>query len=505
MALTTPRPHRTDQQPRTLRWIDHVWINIYWFGLNVSAGIITPVLLPYLVALFVAQEEKNSYLALLRVSGLAVAMLVQPLAGLLSDRSTLRFGRRRPFIFWGTLFDLLFLAIIGSATLFLASDFGRWAAPLIGIPASFLVLMVGLILLMVSSNVAQGAMQGLLPDLVPEGQRGLSSGYKAAFELLPAFLVIFIGPLVDAGRIWLTVAVIGTALTLTMLLTLLFVQEQPLEEKPAGSITPHFLRLVGLTSLFVAVTRAAIWLIRLVGRSLDELTAPTETQMIFVGFTGLIAMGGSIFMGVYLGARIGIGKGAREQSPFIWWVINRLLFLAAVGSIQAFAQFYFLDVLKAENPATLTSILLGVVGVFLIPSALWGGRLADRFGRKPLVTTAGFIATAGTLLLLVSNSLPLVVTSGCVIGVATGMFMATNWAWGTDLAPPGQAGRYLGISNLAGAGAGIVGAGIGGPLADLFNRLEPGLGYQVIFAIYAGLLLLSVVTVRWIPETRTAR
>lgn len=69
--------------------------------------------------------------------------------------------------------------------------------------------------------------------------------------------------------------------------------------------------------------------------------------------------------------------------------------------------------------------------------------------------------------------------------------MATNWALGTDLAPKKDAGRYLGISNLAGAGAGIVGTGIGGPMADFINNLKPGLGYIVIFAIYAGLFVLS--------------
>ena len=47
---------------------------------------------------------------------------------------------------------------------------------------------------------------------------------------------------------------------------------------------------------------------------------------------------------------------------------------------------------------------------------------------------------------------------------------------------------------LAAAGAGIVGAGIGGPMADSFNNLQPGLGYLVIFAIYAGLFLISIVT-----------
>ena len=72
----------------------------------------------------------------------------------------------------------------------------------------------------------------------------------------------------------------------------------------------------------------------------------------------------------------------------------------------------------------------------------------------------------------------------------------------TSLAPPDQAGRYLGISNLAGAGAGIVGAGIGGPLADFFNRLGPGLGYLVIFALYGALFLLSVAALARVPEDR---
>jgi MFS family permease len=86
----------------------------------------------------------------------------------------------------------------------------------------------------------------------------------------------------------------------------------------------------------------------------------------------------------------------------------------------------------------------------------------------------------------------LVLVGGSILGIGAGTFMATNWALGTDLVPPQEAGRYLGISNLAGAGAGIVGAGIGGPMADFFNRLQPGLGYLVIFAVYGGLFFLSI-------------
>jgi MFS family permease len=181
-------------------------------------------------------------------------------------------------------------------------------------------------------------------------------------------------------------------------------------------------------------------------------------------------------------------------------VINRLLFLAAVGSIQGFAQYYLSDVLHIENPATMTTVLLGVVAVFLIGSALAGGYLADRIGRKRLVGLSGLAAAAGTLVLLFAGNLPLVLVSGSIIGVGAGTFMATNWALGTDLAPPGEAGRYLGISNLAGAGAGIVGAGIGGPMADFFNGLQPGLGYLVVFGVYGGLFLLSVAALAGIRE-----
>jgi MFS family permease len=98
----------------------------------------------------------------------------------------------------------------------------------------------------------------------------------------------------------------------------------------------------------------------------------------------------------------------------------------------------------------------------------------------------------------------MVLISGCIIGLATGTFYATNWALGTDLVPKEEAGRYLGISNLAGAGAGIVGAGIGGPMADFFNALRPGLGYLVIFAIYGALFLLSVVTLTRVREPAAA-
>ena len=456
---------------KRLKWWDYITINIYWLGLNIASGSITPIILPFLVAKFVPPEVKGTYLAYVRVAGLAIAMMIQPMAGLLSDRNTSRWGKRRPFIFVGTILDLIFLTIIA-----LARDY--WT------------LFAGILLLQFSSNIAHGALQGLIPDLVPEDQRGRASGVKAIMELLPILLVIFVGPLVEKGYLWGAVGFIMFSFAVTMAITVAFVQEEPLREKPTEPLAEPLLRLVALTAIFVTITQISQRLVGWVGGK----TGAVGLGIFAVGLAGLLAMAGSIIIGVYFAARVGLGREALFHSGFIWWVINRLLFLAALGSIQSFAQYFLTDVLKVKNPATLTAILMAVVAVFLLPSALVSGWLSDKMGRFRLVLASCLISALGTFLLLFSPNVPMVMVSGCIIGIGAGIFMATNWALGTDIVPPDKAGLFLGISNLAGAGAGIVGAGIGGPMADFFNLARPGLGWLVIYALYGALLILAAFT-----------
>jgi MFS family permease len=86
---------------------------------------------------------------------------------------------------------------------------------------------------------------------------------------------------------------------------------------------------------------------------------------------------------------------------------------------------------------------------------------------------------------------------GGIVGAGVGLFYSANWALGTELIPPGQAGRFLGISNVAGAGAGAIGAYIGGPIAD-------SLGYNYILGIYTFLFLFSVVALLGVKEKPAA-
>lgn len=458
---------------KRMRWYDYITHNIYWLGLNMATGSLTPIILPFLVAGFVGDAVKGTYLGMLRSAGLIVAIIVQPMAGLLSDRSTLRWGRRRPFIFVGTALDLIFLAIIG-------------------LSGNYWLLLVAVLLLQFSSNVAHGALQGIIPDLVPEDQRGRASGVKAVMELLPIILVGFTtGPLVGAGKVWLAILLVMAFLLVTVLITIFAVREEPLREKIMEPLKPALTRIVLLTLIFVAVTTLFGGLVGVIGKL---LSGRQILQLVGVGLAGLVAMAGAIILGVWWSARVGIGEGAHKYPSFTWWVVNRLLFLAAVGSIQSFAQYFLQDVLGVPNAPAATSTLMMVVGIFTVASALPSGWLSDKFGRKTLLALSGVVAAFGTFLLFFAHNMTLVTICGVIIGMATGIFMTVNWALGTDLVPSAEAGMYLGVSNLAGAGAGIVGAGIGGPMADFFNSYQKGLGYLVIFGIYGALFLLSSVS-----------
>ncbi len=111
---------------------------------------------------------------------------------------------------------------------------------------------------------------------------------------------------------------------------------------------------------------------------------------------------------------------------------------------------------------------------------------------------SGTLALLGTIWV---PNLTVIYIAGTILGLAAGLFMTTNWALGTRLVPPAEAGRYLGISNLAGAGAGMIGSGIGGPMADYLNSSLPGLGYFALFGAYGVLFLLSAVSLKGISET----
>ena len=156
-------------------------LNAYWVGLSFMWNALHPIILPAVLLNYVPDAKKNTYLGLLTFAGLMLAMISQPLSGALSDGWRSRFGRRRPLIALGTLFDFFFLSVLA------------WGGGLAW-------LFIGYIGLQLSSNVAHGPLQGLLPDRVPQTQLGVASSLKTFMDMLSLIVAsLLAGRLLDSA------------------------------------------------------------------------------------------------------------------------------------------------------------------------------------------------------------------------------------------------------------------------------------------------------------------
>jgi MFS family permease len=464
----------TEKPASKIRWYDYITININWFALTTRSQVLTPLVIPLLVQQFVGEATKGTAVGTLRLWALMAALLFQSLMGLLTDRNGSRWGRRRPFIVIGTLGEILIFMLIG------------WSAALSGMTGYWVLF--GLFLLsMLTSNISQAATSPLITDLVPDDKKGLFSGIKAALELpVPLIFVSFVvGGMIAQGNLWGALFALSVVLLLCMTVSL-FIREQPLEEAPPPIDWAPFVRLFVMTAAFTTLILGIGWGVNQVIRYAADL--PNTTKLILVGAAGLTGMALAIWLGVWLSARIGLGDAVKERPSFRWWVINRLAFLVGVNNLASFMVFFLQEKFpefQAEKAAGPAARIIMFVGIFILLTAIPSGWLSDRFGKKPLIVVSGVLAVVGTAIVVLAPDLNVIFIGACLIGAGVGFFYSANWALGTEIVPTEKAGQFFGVANLAGAGAGAVGAYIGGPIADANS-------FVLLMSIYGGVILLSI-------------
>ena len=141
-------------------------ISAYWLGLTAIDAAVN-VFIQYRVNFggFVDPFAVGSALAVITIGGAIVGIIVQPTVGAISDYAVTRWGRRKPFIVFGSLLDVVFLLAIANSS-------------------SVLALATFVLLLSFSTNIARGPFQGYVPDLVPSGQVGLASALVGLMQVL---------------------------------------------------------------------------------------------------------------------------------------------------------------------------------------------------------------------------------------------------------------------------------------------------------------------------------
>lgn len=489
-----------------LRWTQILAISIFSFALYFHWTALGIIILPSQVFKIAGNATKGTALAYVLVPGAFVSLFANPLFGMLSDRTHGRlaaWGRRRPYIFFGTLVNVLGLI---------------WMAAARDIPT----LALAYILVQFSSNAAQAPFHALLPDIVPEEQRGLVSGVMGLLAITGTISgVITAGLFVAASKplpeyqrgLWLAYGIIIAVLVALMFVTLISVRERmgasaQLEtqeaEKSGGapvqgasSEPPRRLswvqkipRSTKINVLSTLVVTAVVWgLMALWNRSHGSgLQISGEFQQVILEVV------------ITIGLLRLFDFNPRRDPDFAWVLLTRLVMMLGIFTIQAYLQYYLRDVVGASNPEQQTTNFVIIVSLTSLVSAPAAGWLSDRFGRKRLVYfSGGFMALVG-LVFVFAHSLVMALAAGAIFGLGYGAYQSVDWALVVDVLPSHKNyARDMGIWNISLSLPQVIAPVIGGPIIDSFTRSGNSVaGYQAIFIMAIAYCLIGTVTVRYI-------
>jgi len=305
--------------------VDYIKISIFGFALAALWGSLHTIVMPLRLLDFVAEPEKNTYLGLLTFAGLILAIVVQPIAGAISDRSGFQWGRRRPYILIGATATMLFL-------------------PGIGLAGSYIAIFFIYCLLQVSTNIAQGPYQAFIPDLVPEGRRGSASGVKTLLEIVGGVALLYpIAFFMDryfagqgASWLWLALGALAIVLLGVVITTLLTVKERP----GTGSQLPLLPTLYKSFRINVRANRDFVWFL-------------ISRLLVLMAFTTL-----QTFALYFLRDVVGVANPASATAQFS--------IVAVVGMLAVVYPAGRLSDRIGRRPVVVASGLLGALGIALI-------------------------------------------------------------------------------------------------------------------------------------------
>ncbi len=264
---------------------------------------------------------------------------------------------------------------------------------------------VAFIVVVVAASGVQAGQQTLIPEAVPSGQRGRAASLKTAFDIGGAFVAfVVLGAVLEAGGVAAAAAV--TAIVVVGGLAVMTVTVAPC----------------------VPATRA------------PKVPRPdaSRPRAIPIGFWELVASRFLFLFGIY--------------------AVGRFLLLLVADRVAVPA-----DTAVAETGGLLALFTLTTAG-----AALALGPAVDRIGRRRLAVVGAATGAAGVALFVAPAGLAGVIVAGTLMSIGTAAFSTANWAALTDLAPPADAGRLMGLANV-GTGGAAAAAGLVGPVIDAWG------------------------------------
>lgn len=407
----------TPNPVRSVWW--NLGISAYWFASSFKWFILLYGLLAARVAEIVPDGEKNSAWGLVVAIGAAEAMIGPIIFGFWSDRIRNRWGRRRPFLAVGAAMTAIALMVLSNAP-------------------TLPIMIVAYLLLQISDDVATAPYAALIPDLVPEQDRGRASGVMALLQQGAQLVAAVTGLILGANPV-LLFTIIAVLNLIAAGVTLATAKEPPSEGIDDGK----------LPSLgeWIAPWRLPdfrwVWITRFINS---------------VGFYAIL-----LYLLNYLTDTVKVFK---------------------LGPLDLGEPFYAQMAL-----ALLISLVAGV-------SAIMAGRAADRIGRKLVIRRAGVLMFVALIPFALVPNYTVIFAVAVAFAIGYGAYLSADWALVSDILPSrADFARDMGMWSmsvpLGQSLSGWMGRGI-----DALNASRAGMGYTVAFLFAACCFLASTELVR---------
>jgi len=543
--LLSADTHSKAAIPRRSLW-GLIAISLYWLALNFHWTALLIIILPSQVEALLAQNflhtqafnqsalaafvnnNKAVTLALVTSPGLLVALVSNPLFGMLSDRTASRWGRRRPYIVAGTLLNIVGLFLM-------------MAAP------NIITLMLALCLTQLANNAAAAPFHAYLPDLVNEEQRGTAAGIMGLAQIVGIILgalitsqFLSIDPILKApsstaasgalstysNQLIVVYAIVSGAIFVLMLLTVLFVKE-PAWQRPAaetsstgpGWLTRHRQQVnegALALALIVVVLVASVLVLQAAGVSFDlngAHLAQNDSQSASNANISINVILLVVMLIVTIWAARLFDFRPRRDPDFAWVAGTRLLVMLGIDTVQAFLQYYFHDVLGSQNQEAQSGNFITILTLTAALTTFFGGWLSSRYGRKRMVYLSGglmsavaaifialnFLTASGTL--SQSAGITVALAGGAIFGLGFGAYLSVDWALVADVLPSkARYARDMGIWNIALTIPQVVAFVIGSVLLSIPAAAD--VRYTLLFITFALYAVAGTVTVRYIKAVK---
>jgi MFS family permease len=433
---------------RRVTLFEQININVFWFANNFHWQAILAIVIPSMVVKFLGDANKDINLAMVVVWGTLAAVAVNPLVGAVSDYATFRIGRRRPFLLFGTLLNVIVLVLFAFSSYWFSST------------ALLLTFIVLFLLLQFSNNLANSPWGAIIADNVPTQQRGLTGGFFGLFSLLGTILgSVVAGIIVN--------------------------KNDPLPVYQNG-IVKIFLLIAVVQTVLVLYTAITV----------KETPLPPERHVRL--------QVGSFFRKFFF--------KPTTYPDLSWVLLARLLVMMGIWGVFYFLQYYFDDVLGGPGVKTiifnssfsgegfLGTLFFPVLLVAALPTSIIAGWISDRWGRKIMVYISGITMTLVCLLFIGWQSQYGALVAGLFFGIGYGAYTSVDWALAADALPPtDQAGKFLGVWSAMGILPQVIGITVGAIILQLLRGLPNHFGYTTLFIVtivYFGLGTLVIKQVK---------